>query len=238
MENEFPKRFEFIIENTEGSKTKFARGTGKTPAQITDICKGRGKPTFDYLLSLNVKYGVNVNWLLSGEGTPFLDGSQQVVMYPGNTETDKEVSWHKISLNDFILVPKYDVHASAGYGSVIQSEQVVDYLAFKRDWVNHDLRTDPSDLALITVDGDSMEPTIRHGDLILVDLSQTTVKKDSIYVLRLEDVLVAKRLQRIYDGSLVIRSDNPAYKEQIVPKEDLESLQIIGRVIWFGRQML
>ncbi len=237
MQQDFRKRFEFIIENTEGSKTKFARNTGKSPAQITDICKGRGKPTFDYLLALNVKYGININWLLTGEGSAFfLPRTQKTRNAHVTDSVDNDTSSKNFEQN-FVMVPRYDVRASAGYGAIINSEQVVDYLAFKREWVRNDLRTDAPNLALITADGDSMEPTIKNGDLLLIDLGQTRVKKDSIYILRLDDLLVAKRLQWMYDGSLLIRSDNPAYTDQVVPEDSLESLQILGRVIWFGRQM-
>lgn len=232
MPNDFPQRFEFIIENTEGRKTKFAKSTGKTPAQITDICKGRGKPTFDYLLALNVKYGINVNWLVTGEGSPFLEEEES----KGNREENKGSEEAQLS-KDFVMVPRYDVQASAGYGTIINSEQVVDYLAFKKEWVDNNLRAEAPNLALITADGDSMEPTIKNGDLLLIDLFQTRVKKDSIYILRWEDLLIAKRLQWMYDGSLLIRSDNSVYKDQVVSEESLEHLQVLGRVIWFGRRM-
>lgn len=230
MLDSLPSRFEHIIRETVGSKSKFAVETGKTAAQITDICKGRGKPTFDYLLTLSEKFKVNLNWLITGEGPSFID---QITMddYPASSETDAAF------FEQFSIVPKYDVQASAGYGAFLQSEQIVDYLAFKRSWVRSDLRADPFKLALITADGDSMEPTIRTGDLLLIDLSQTRIKKDSIYVLRMEDTLLAKRLQWLYDGRLAIRSDNPAYREQIIPELEIDHLQIVGRVVWFGRQL-
>ena len=238
MQKDFPKRFEFIIENTEGSKSKFAKNTGKTPAQITDICKGRGKPTFDYLLALNVKYGINLNWLLTGEGKPILDDAARYVKEDGKKISNFQSAASALHLaRDFIMVPRYDVQASAGYGSIINSEQLVDYLAFKKEWVHNNLRAEAPNLALITADGDSMEPTIKNRDLLLIDLCQTRVKKDFIYILRWDDLLIAKRLQWMYDGSLLVRSDNPAYKEQIVTEESLENFQVLGQVIWFGRRM-
>ena len=240
MLKDFPQRFEFIIQKVAGSKTNFAKSTGKTPAQITDICKGRGKPTFDYLLALNVKYGVDVNWLVTGQGLPFLGES---IAYDAETGITPAVAakQHAVAevqlVKGFVMVPRYDVRASAGHGAIINSEQVVDYLAFKKEWVHNNLRAEASNLALITADGDSMEPVIKNGDLLLIDLSQKHVKKDSIYILRWEDSLIAKRLQWMYDGSLLIRSDNMAYKDQVVREEGLESLQVLGRVIWFGRRM-
>ena len=238
MQKDFPKRFEFVIENTEGSKIKFAKRTGKTPAQITDICKGRGKPTFDYLLALNLKYGINANWLLTGDGLPFLNGSARYETEGGINESEfqRAASASRIA-EEFIMVPHFDVQASAGYGAIINSEQVVDYLAFKKEWVRNNLRAESPNLALVTADGDSMEPTIRNRDLLLIDLCQTRVKKDFIYILRWDDLLTAKRLQWMYDGSLLVHSDNPAYKDQIINEESLENLHVVGQVIWFGRHM-
>jgi phage repressor protein C with HTH and peptisase S24 domain len=49
-----------------------------------------------------------------------------------------------------------------------------------------------------------MEPTLRSGDLVLVNLASTQARDGAIYVLRHDDLLVAKRLQRVTDGSLYI----------------------------------
>ncbi|MBF0238920.1 MAG: helix-turn-helix transcriptional regulator [SAR324 cluster bacterium] len=216
----FEKRFQQIIQScADGNKSDFARKTGKTPGQITDICKGRSKPTYDYLLFLTETYGVNIQWLLSEHGKMFMDSK-------ASEEAD-----------DFVFVPRYNVKASAGYGSVINSEHIVDYLAFKRGWIQSDLRVDPMGLALLTVQGDSMEPTIREGDLLLVDLHQNQVLRDGIYVVRMDDVLMAKRVQRGHNGQVHIISDNRAYKEFIIAKHETEAFQILGRVIWFGRQV-
>ena len=104
-------------------------------------------------------------------------------------------------------------------------------------WPGDDLKVDPLRLALLTVEGDSMEPTIRHEDLILVDLEQNRIQRDSIYVLRIDNALMAKRIQRGHDGSLHVISDNKAYKEFTLVKNELDSLEILGRVVWFGRQL-
>jgi len=82
-----------------------------------------------------------------------------------------------------------------------------------------------------------MEPTIRDGDLLLVDTSQKDVVEDGIYVLHLNNHLLAKRLQRLHDGSIRISSDNPAYAEEVVTSGELSTLDIIGRAVWSGRRI-
>ena len=239
MADQFTERFKFLIEQTEGRASQFARATGKTPAQISDICNGRGKPTFDYLQALAARYAVSLDWLVGGKGDWRAAAADTE---PAHFDTWDGRPVPEEAAGAFTLVPRYNVSASMGPGALIQSEQIVDYLAFKKEWIHSGLRADPLNLALISAEGDSMEPTVREGDLLLLDLAQTRVKKDSIYVLLVEDVLVAKRLQRLLDGNLVIRSDNPAYREQIVDGETVaegggEGLRVVGRVIWFGRQM-
>lgn len=139
--------------------------------------------------------------------------------------------------NEYIYVPKYDVRASAGHGSVIHSELVVDHLAFKRDWVKSRLGADPRALALITAVGDSMEPTIQENDLLLVNTRVDQVKDGCIYCINIQGDLVVKRVQRMLDGVLVIKSDNPGYQAITVSGDQAASLEIVGRVVWYGRHI-
>lgn len=92
-------------------------------------------------------------------------------------------------------------------------------------------------LALIQVKGDSMEPTLKSDDLILTDISQSHIGDDSIYVLQLQNDLVLKRIQRKINGSVIIKSDNPIYGEEILDESAAQSLPVVGRVIWYGRRL-
>lgn len=137
----------------------------------------------------------------------------------------------------FILVPRYDVAASMGNGSVIHSEQVVDHLAFRAEWVRTELSANPNNLVLISAIGDSMEPTLRAGDLLLIDRSDAGVKQDAIYAFATNGELRVKRMQLKIDGSVVVKSDNPQYDSEILTSEMAASLRIVGRVVWSGRRM-
>lgn len=139
--------------------------------------------------------------------------------------------------NEYALVPLYDVRAAAGHGAVIEQEQVTGTVMFKHQWIKRDLRANPSDLCLIHVDGESMDPTLQHGDMILLDRRRAeVVPRDGIYVLRVEESLLVKRLQRLPDHKVNATSDNPAYGSFTLSlNAQNEDFTIIGRVIWISR---
>jgi len=144
---------------------------------------------------------------------------------------------HHKAPDGFVLVPRYDVEGSMGNGHVIHSEQIVDHLAFRAEWVRTELGTSSSSLVLISAVGDSMEPTLRAHDLLLIDRSVTSVKHDAIYAFAVDGELRIKRIQRLMDGTLIVKSDNANYGEERLPPDQSDSINIIGRVVWFGRRM-
>ena len=83
-----------------------------------------------------------------------------------------------------------------------------------------------------------MAPTLSPGDDILVDLADREERlRDGVYVLRIDDALVVKRIAlHPIGGRVTVQSDNPAYPDW--PDCDLASLNCIGRVIWAGRKLV
>ncbi|MBI3451473.1 MAG: helix-turn-helix transcriptional regulator, partial [Rhodospirillales bacterium] len=134
----------------------------------------------------------------------------------------------------YVLIPRYEAKAAAGVGTVVHSEQIVDYLAFKETWIREHLGLNPRLLLVLEALGDSMRPTIEDGDILLIDISEQHVRDNSIYVLVFGDELVVKRVERLRDGSVKIKSDNPAYGVETVPPGEVEKLWVVGRVRWSG----
>jgi phage repressor protein C with HTH and peptisase S24 domain len=98
---------------------------------------------------------------------------------------------------------------------------------------------DARSLRLIHALGDSMEPTLSAGDIVLVDLSRKAPDVDGVYVLRAFGRLFIKRIsQNIRDGSWRISSDNPQHQhaETLTMSCDIEC---VGRVVhaWHGKKM-
>ena len=135
-----------------------------------------------------------------------------------------------------LRVARLEVGASAGPGSLAADERERGHIAFDPAWLRR-MASDPKRLSLIRVDGDSMVPTLADGDEILVDRGDAAERlRDGIYVLRIEDALVVKRVAPHPAGrTLSIRSDNEAYPGW--PDCDPASVQIVGRVVWVGRRL-
>jgi Peptidase S24-like len=147
-------------------------------------------------------------------------------------------AWTKARDNPtVVMVPRLRVGASAGPGALVGDETPAARIGFESAWLRT-LSNNPSSLSIIQVSGDSMTPTLVDGDDILVELGDGANRvRDGIYVLRLDDVLMVKRLAiNPVARTLTIRSDNPAYPDWA--DCDPSTVDVIGRVIWVGRKMV
>jgi phage repressor protein C with HTH and peptisase S24 domain len=135
-----------------------------------------------------------------------------------------------------IMVPRLAVGASAGPGALGTDDAPLGQIGFETRWLRQ-LTANPKALSIIQVSGDSMNPTLTDGDDILVDRADAAERiRDGIYVLRVDDTLIVKRLAiNPAQRSFTVRSDNPAYPawNDVSP----DGIDIVGRVIWTGRRI-
>lgn len=134
-----------------------------------------------------------------------------------------------------VEIPVLDVDASAGFGAIAESETAHTRFGFDERWLKRLTPAKSPSLSIIHVLGDSMEPTLSDGDEVMVDASDHGSRlRDGIYVLRADDALVVKRVTLKPGGrKITISSDNPAYPSW--DDVDRSGIQVVGRVIWFGR---
>jgi hypothetical protein len=116
---------------------------------------------------------------------------------------------------DWVDVPRLALGASAGPGAFSGEEQAIGAFRFAARWLRSQ-GLDPSQLSAIAVSGDSMEPTLRDGDEILVDRSRRSLS-DGIHVVRTGEALMVKRLDTGRPGLIGLISDNPAYRAIELP---------------------
>ena len=128
-------------------------------------------------------------------------------------------------------VPRLPLGASAGPGALAQNEAPIGQLRFSARWLKAN-GLNAAMLSAIEVEGDSMDPTLRDGDEILVDRTPRALRS-GIHVLRLDDVLLVKRIERAGERVRLI-SDNRAYPEIERAAGDVE---ILGRVVWKGGRL-
>ncbi|MDX8389185.1 MAG: S24 family peptidase, partial [Mariprofundaceae bacterium] len=180
MEYSFQARMK-ICADRAGDATKLADMAGVSRRVIGKYLAGDSDPSRERLVSISKAGRVSIEWLATGEGP---------IHRESITPPDDE------SNGAYTDIPLYDVHAAAWHGAVVESENIVDMLSFKREWLERELHAQPVDLYLIHVDGESMEPTLRPGDVILVDRrAADQLPRDGIYVMRMENTLLVKRLQ-------------------------------------------
>lgn len=142
------------------------------------------------------------------------------------------------SAASLLSVKRHPVMVSAGPGAIVTEELGKPYFAFDERWLKALTPSAPANLSIVRVEGDSMAPTLNAGDDILVDLGDAAERlRDGIYVLRIDDALVVKRIALNPVGRrLTVQSDNPAYPDW--PDCGLDDIKPIGRVIWSGRRIV
>ncbi len=129
-----------------------------------------------------------------------------------------------------IIIPRYTVKASAGHGEPvleIDTEGQPNY--FRSGWAQKN-GYKPDGLFSIVATGDSMEPTIPNGASLIVH-RQAEVVSGRVHVLCRGDECYVKRLIRQMDGSILVKSENPDYKDVLISQDDPIPLHVVGLVV-------
>lgn len=146
-----------------------------------------------------------------------------------------------------IKVEKLDVRAAAGGGAinnVLKTEETREFPLWMLQALTKTARGKPSSLRLIRAAGDSMEPLIRSGALLLVDESSRDPRSSpkpqnqwdhtDVYVFLQGDELRVKRLRVEPRGAIIALSENPSHGPEIPRRQDFK---VLGRVIWWDNRL-
>ena len=178
--------------------------------------------------------GCDLNWLLTGKGSPYIDNDQAAEVRTHSDGTATDTLGNPVNLDEFVFIPRYDVYAAAGHGYPAEDDKPLFCMAFRRYWIENYVTRQLDKLSVIAVKGDSMEGVLNHGDNILVNHAETT-PRDGLYVIRIDNDLFVKQIQKL-PGKLLVKSSNPAYEPfEIDLNDDSQNVAIIGRVEWYGR---
>ncbi len=139
----------------------------------------------------------------------------------------KEKSYGHQDHGDWVEVPRLEVDASAGPGAAGAQEKVFDAFRFSKRWLTEQ-GLDGARLSAIRVVGDSMEPLLREGDEVLVDCREQPFR-DGVHVVRLDELLLVKRVASKGGGRFSLLSQNLAYPPIDVSADEFA---VIGRVVW------
>jgi phage repressor protein C with HTH and peptisase S24 domain len=210
------------------SADRLARETGVSPSAFRKWLKGEAEPSRDRLVALAGTAGVSLAWLAQGEGP----APELVSLDPRARSTEASGA----DRTQFHLLPKVAAVAAAGSAQHL-ADGATEFIGFRHDWLSATFNREPEDIILEPAVGDSMEPYIRDGDLLLVDTSDQTVRTFGIYVIEVKAGRLVKRVQRKLDGSLILISDNTRYQPETIAPDSATEVRIVGRVIWRGGRL-
>ena len=199
-----------------------AEMAGVNRSFVYDIMRGRSEnPNLERLQLVADALKVDRNWLLHGMGC--VEGDSPIINHPDDI---------------FVAIRSVRVSAAMGGGAVVEqpAEDGKPY-HFQKSWIRDRLKARPADLRILHVEGDSMLPTLKDGDVVLVDLSRTAPTPPGLFVLFDGLGLVAKRLEHVANSeppTVRVISDNPLYAPY---ERSAEEVNIVGRIRWFAREI-
>jgi phage repressor protein C with HTH and peptisase S24 domain len=196
------KNFPDRLREAIGDKTvrTFSKLSGISHTALNSYINNQTYPSLDKLALIADASGRSIEWLASGE----IPDSRMVPVY------------------------QYDLLVSAGNGSLIEHETPIARFEFSEEWLRSQSLFGKT-LSIVQVTGDSMEPTLYDGDLILVRHYEVN---DGVCVIRINDRILVKRVQHDFiDNSYKIISDNPHYKAHEIPSDFRGDFAVIGQVV-------
>lgn len=202
--------------------TVFAKKVGFPYRTVQNYISGKTPPKAQFYEAVCEIYGVSLDWLFFGRGQKF--------SLPLAERNNHISSLRMHQPGEFVSISSFSTEASAGHGSAIASEDATGQYAFKREWLDQ-RGLKPSKLSVISVLGDSMEPDLYNGDLILIDHATTDLAESHIYAVRFSDALYVKRVQHLPGNKVHLISSNRSYPPIEIPHPEADGVQIIGRVV-------
>ena len=177
-------------------------------SRVQDIERGKVKELkASELETLQENFLINSWWLSTGKGEMFI-----------SNDTTKN--------SDNYFIDLLNVRAGAGEGIYNYVIETFDTISLDKSFFRTPINTNK--IKGIQVDGDSMEPTLRDGDYVLID-ENINFGTNGIYAIQLGGQILIKRLQFKMDGTILIISDNDKYdKELFNPKENQLPFQVLG----------
>ncbi|WP_205191307.1 S24 family peptidase [Burkholderia sp. LMG 13014] len=169
-----------------------------------------------YLPAIARALGVSVDWLSTGIGER--GRTKKIAVLPGET-------------GDFIAIRKVNFRISAGVsGFAVEFLDDGDGapLFFQSRWFSQ-RGFDPNLLYAAKVGGDSMEPTLKSGDVIVVNTGDVEPRDGEAFAVNYEGEFVVKRLIRD-SGEWWLSSDN-IDSRRFPRKRCHENTFILGRIV-------
>ncbi|HAV6155377.1 TPA: LexA family transcriptional regulator, partial [Acinetobacter baumannii] len=157
--NTLAERLRYAMEVLPPKKIKgvdLARAVGVKPPSVSDWLSGKSKTMEgENLLKASKFLGVNPNWLATGNGSPTNNNIEDDQL---SNVIFRDLNLHKIPILDFVQAGFW--HEVVYDGTTPHSYTYTDYIS-----------SNPEAIFSVIVQGNSMEPDFKEGDMLIVDAS-------------------------------------------------------------------
>ena len=225
----------WVDNNWRGTKTELAKFLDLSVGAVTNFLNGQRGGHETTRMKICNRIGVDYRTLIE-TGRPIPPSPAQNLIVQVNSQADKEFLNGITEL--YRGIPLYESgRLAAGVNGIefdpyeSPASMVLVYKPELKGCSRHNL-------AAIKVGGESMEPTIIKGSIVVVDLSDKGEADNRVFVVNTPDagmdMASIKRVQRIDTGFLLM-SDNRSFSP-VFTKLDWNRL-CVGRVVWMWRDI-
>lgn len=214
----YKERLSELLAKSGMSNAELARKINVSAPTITYWLGTRTKGLkYEDAVKISDVFGVSPDWLIYGE-----DSGTKEQEASGNEQS--------------IYLQKVNLKASCGTLCAYEDKQsdsdVIEGLRVGVLWFKNNFpQYQPQNVQIVTASGDSMEPLIKDGDLVFVDVSKNECDRDGVYFLFLDGQYFIKRVQRSFGKRLILISDNSKYRDIEINADSQVEFHTIGRVI-------
>lgn len=226
------------------SQSELSRMSSVPQPTINRILKNVGKkgPESETVKKLARALNVSFDWLNEGKGaqarnphqdkdeTPAAPRKRELPADLGNVyawDDEEELAGDEHR----VWVDRFDYHFSAGTGLIQWEVRQKRALPFEMSFFKyHGVK--PEHCKLLVARGDSMEPYLFDHNVFMIDSTDTRVRDGERYAIYYEDEPLVKVIFKLPGGGLRLHSYNSKYPDRDIQGDQLQYIQVIGRVIY------
>jgi len=225
------------------SQSELAKKLGTTNQQISRLELGQRKLTIDWVVKIAKTLGIPTNALYAMEPI-----SPERLLLPLGPDPDHEK--YADTEVDAPKIPEIDIRAGMGGGAEplvafkpngnghhITTDAIKAEWLIPKEYLITELRVAPRNARVIEVQGDSMEPTLRSGDRVIVNTADKQPSPPGVFALWDGFGVVVKRIEVIPNSeppTVRVVSDNAHHSTY---ERTVDEINIIGRIVWYARKL-
>jgi len=218
-----------VLRLSHGNQSEFARQIGLSRQHVNQWMK-LDHPTPGAVGRVLARYPeVNTDWLMSGDGEMLLPSVTLSPEFAGDGAP-----------SGLFAIPFVSPKQSA---RGVELEETGTSRFVDRDRFQERFGSLPDGYADYVVVGDSMEPTIRAGDILTLQMFRpgSTILDGAIYLLsgRSEGKITAMGLRRLrfFNTQIHLEPDNPVYERTSIDLDRFEDLMTLHGVVKWSTRM-